>query len=379
MAIFLTLYRTKPRALETNHTITFNDARQLTGVSDQSVELVVTSPPYPMIEMWDDSFGRQNSEITNALEKNDGNAAFELMHQELDKVWQELYRVLKPGGIACINIGDATRTFNGDFRLYTNHARIINAFLKVGFNNLPNILWRKQTNAPNKFMGSGTLPPGAYVTLEHEHVLIFRKGNKRIFKSDSEKLNRQRSAFFWEERNQWFSDLWNLKGTRQQLLNGKTRERSGAFPFELAYRLINMFSVKEDTVLDPFLGAGTTTFSAIAAGRNSLGIELDPQFSNYIFSIENDFEDRLNDRIQKRLNDHLNFVKEREAEKGKQAFKHTNKHYGFPVMSSQEKELVLNFINTVDLNQKASLFKVNYIEEPILEKFHKKSLFADSF
>ena len=360
--------------METHHTVTFCDARQLTDIPGQSIELVVTSPPYPMIEMWDEIFGQQNAEIKDALDKKDGNTAFELMHQELDKVWQELYRVLKPGGIACINIGDATRTFNGDFKLYTNHARIINAFLNTGFNNLPNILWRKQTNAPNKFMGSGTLPPGAYVTLEHEHVLIFRKGIKRPFKTEQEKLNRQQSAFFWEERNQWFSDLWDLKGTRQQLLNGKTRERSGAFPFELAYRLINMFSVKGDTVLDPFLGAGTNTFGAIAAGRNSIGIEIDRQFSDYIFSIENDLEDRLNDRIQKRLNDHLNFVKQREAEKGKDAFKHTNKHYGFPVMSSQEKELMINFINSVRRDK--NRFTATYIDEPIIQKFSKNSLFS---
>lgn len=228
-------------------------------------------------------------------------------------------------------------------------------------------------------MGSGTLPPGAYVTLEHEHVLIFRKGNKRLFKTEQDKRNRQQSAFFWEERNQWFSDLWDLKGTRQHLPNSKTRERSAAFPFELAYRLINMFSVKGDTVLDPFLGAGTTTFGAMAAARNSIGIEVDNQFSDYIFSPENDLEDRLNDRIPKRFNDHLNFVKQREAEKGKEAFKHTNKHYGFPVMSSQEKELMINFINSIQLNQETSKFLVNYIEEPILEKFHNKSLFANAF
>ena len=375
----LILLCTKHKALETQNTIIFNDARHLSGISDQSIDLVVTSPPYPMIEMWDEIFCDQNEEIRQALTKNDGNQAFKLMHQELDKVWQELYRVLKPGGIACINIGDATRTFDGEFRLYTNHARIINAFLQAGFNNLPNILWRKQTNAPNKFMGSGTLPPGAYVTLEHEHILIFRKGNKRQFKTEEAKLNRQQSAYFWEERNQWFSDLWDLKGTRQQLLNGKTRERSGAYPFELAYRLINMFSVKGDTVLDPFVGSGTTTFGAMAAGRNSIGIEIDQQFSESIFDIEEDFENRLNDRIQKRFNDHLAFVKQREAEKGKDAFKHYNKHYGFPVMSSQEKDLIINYINAIEIDKKASTFQLKYIEEPVLKIFPKKSLFANTF
>ncbi len=365
--------------METKHHIAFADARQLESISDQSIQLVVTSPPYPMIEMWDDIFSRQNPEINEALEGKDGNTAFELMHKELDKVWTELYRVLEPGGIACINIGDATRTLNGEFRLYSNHARIVNAFLNTGFNNLPNILWRKQTNAPNKFMGSGMLPPGAYVTLEHEHVLIFRKGNKRLFKTEEEKLKRKQSAFFWEERNSWFSDLWDLKGTRQQLLNGKTRDRSGAFPFELAYRLINMFSVKEDQVLDPFLGAGTTTFAAIAAGRNSIGVEIDKFFSDYIFSLENGFEDRLNNRIQKRFKDHLNFVKERKAEKGEDAFKHLSKHYNFPVMTSQEQEIFINFIDAIEVDQALLGFNARYIEEPIAEKFSKNSLFANTF
>lgn len=117
------------------------------------------------------------------------------MHQELDKIWSECYRVLKEGGIACINIGDATRTINNNFCLYTNHARIINYCLKIGFTNLPNIIWRKQTNAPNKFMGSGMLPAGAYVTLEHEWILIFRKGGKRQFKTEKDKVERRSSSF----------------------------------------------------------------------------------------------------------------------------------------------------------------------------------------
>jgi DNA modification methylase len=101
--------------------------------------------------------------------------------------------------------------------------------LKLGFTNLPNILWRKQTNAPNKFMGSGMMPPGAYVTLEHEHILIFRNGGKRQFNSQKEKTNRRQSAFFWEERNQWFSDVWmDLKGARQKIADkqaAKTQRR----------------------------------------------------------------------------------------------------------------------------------------------------------
>jgi len=227
----------------TSHKIHFEAAKNLQRIEDESVNLIVTSPPYPMIEMWDDIMGKQNPAIQKALQDGEGMTAFELMHRELDQTWKACYRVLKKGGIACINIGDATRTLNKNFALYPNHARVIESFVKAGFQCLPHIIWQKPTNAPNKFMGSGMLPPNAYVTLGHEFILIFRKGNKRIFKS-SEKANRKRSAYFWEERNKWFTDIWNIKGTSQKLTNKKTRQRSGAFPFEIPYRLINMFSVQ---------------------------------------------------------------------------------------------------------------------------------------
>ena len=91
--------------------------------------------------------------------------AFKLLHTELDKVWSEVARVLMPGGIACKNIGDATRTIKGVFQLFDNHSRIRSSFLKLGLQNLPAILWRKETNAPNKFMGSSMLPPPVHMSL----------------------------------------------------------------------------------------------------------------------------------------------------------------------------------------------------------------------
>ncbi len=127
----------------TNHTIHFDSAKSFSDVQDGSVALIVTSPPYPMIEMWDESFGKQNSDIRAELDNGEPLAAFELMHGILDEVWKECTRVLCEGGIACINIGDATRTIDNNFRLYSNHSRIISSFLKLGFSNLPNIIWRK--------------------------------------------------------------------------------------------------------------------------------------------------------------------------------------------------------------------------------------------
>ncbi len=323
-----------------DHHICFTDAAKMTHVASQSVHLVVTSPPYPMIEMWDDQFSRQAA-IKNALKRSAGKAeAFALMHRQLDRVWDELQRVLIPGGIACINIGDATRTIKDEFALYPNHSRILAYMLKLGFTNLPNILWRKQTNAPNKFMGSGMMPPGAYVTLEHEYILIFRKGDKRLFKSAAEKTNRRQSAYFWEERNQWFSDVWmDLKGTRQKIGDKPLRKRSGAYPFELAYRLICMFSVMGDTVLDPFLGTGTTLFAAATACRNSVGCELDKAFAPMIGQGCQPSIEQGRRRIGERFDDHLAFVCNRQAA-GK-VIKHTNQVYGFPVMTRQETELMI--------------------------------------
>ncbi len=299
---------------------------------------MVTSPPYPMIEMWDSVFSKQNGLIGEALKQENGNFAFDLMHSELDRVWGEVFRVLKCGGFACINVGDATRSLGNEFRLYPNHSRILQKCLGLGFSPLPEILWRKQTNAPNKFMGSGMLPAGAYATLEHEHILVLRKGFKREFKSESEKLRRMRSAFFWEERNVWFSDVWeDLKGIRQNRIDANIRERSGAYPFELPYRLINMFSVQEDVILDPFLGTGTTTVAAMATGRNSVGIELNPSFSDQLRERFQDIVEFSNKILESRLESHIRFVTKKNAKKN--STKYLNRKYGFPVVTSQEVEI----------------------------------------
>ncbi|MFW6286491.1 MAG: DNA-methyltransferase, partial [Candidatus Sumerlaeota bacterium] len=183
--------------LKTTHSVFPSSAIDMSVLPDASVDLVVTSPPYPMIEMWDRIFAGQDADIGAALADKDGPAAFEKMHCVLDAVWRECERVLRAGGFACINIGDATRKVGDNFRLYTNHSRITNFCENLGFQSLPAILWRKQTNAPNKFMGSGMLPAGAYVTLEHEYILVFRKGDKRVFDAE-EKNRRRRSAYFWE-------------------------------------------------------------------------------------------------------------------------------------------------------------------------------------
>ncbi len=348
--------------METSHRIFFKDSRRMTELAEKSVDLVVTSPPYPMIVMWDEMFAARNPRIRQALDRLDGPRAFELMHRELDAVWQEVWRVTKPGGLVCINIGDAARTVDGNFALYPNHARILSRMQDIGFTALPEILWRKQTNAPNKFMGSGMLPAGAYVTLEHEFILIFRKGGKRNFSANREKAARRNSAFFWEERNAWFSDVWlDLKGTGQNLFDNKTRSRSAAFPFELPYRLINMFSVKSDTVLAPFAGIGTTMLAAMAAGRNFSGYELVSDFAEAIFAGADSLIAHANQRIDQRLQSHLDFVRERTETKGTPGY--VNQHYGFPVMTRQETALLLNEPLTVEKKGKGTL-AVTYSDRP---------------
>jgi DNA modification methylase len=315
-----------------------------------------------MIEMWDETFCRQSREVRRALENGEAMRAFEAMHQVLDPVWSEAVRAVKPGGLLCINIGDATRTVGDRFMLYPNHARIFIRLLQEGLTPLPAVIWRKQTNAPNKFMGSGMLPAGAYVTLEHEYVLIARKGGRRQFDTPGEKAARRRSAVFWEERNAWFSDVWmDLKGARQQMLDRKVRERSGAFPFELPYRLINMYSVAGDTILDPFAGAGTTLFAAMAAARNSIGFELAEDLSGLIRSQLKTAAEAGNSAVSARLESHAAFAAGRLAA-GKPV-RYTSRFYGFPVVTRQETDICLPRPLAVR-QDRSDHFSVTYAAEP---------------
>jgi DNA modification methylase len=251
--------------IENNNTenkIIIGDSRNMKEIEDCSIDLIITSPPYPMVEMWDNMF------------KANGADTYEKMHEYLNEVWKESYRVLKKGGIMCINIGDATRTINSKFKLYSNHSKVIENCEKIGFETLPYIIWKKPTNKPNAFLGSGFLPPNAYVTLDCEFILIFRKDGLRKFKPKDER--RYMSAFTKEQRDIWFSQIWEIKGVRQS--NNKVKRRTAEFPEEIVKRLIRMFSLIGDKILDPFAGTGTTLAAAKRLGRNSLGYEIDLSF-----------------------------------------------------------------------------------------------------
>jgi DNA modification methylase len=321
-----------------------------------------------MIEMWDELFGELAGRSLGEL---GGEARWELMHRSLEPVWELVAASLAPGGFACVNIGDATRTVDGQFRLFDNHGPVAAYLRQLGLSQLPSILWRKPTNSPSKFLGSGMLPAGAYVTLEHEVILVFRKGGKRSFVSAEDRERRRRSAIFWHERNRWYSDVWTIAGARQGRRapdavgrapvapdrasdavgrggDAVGRARSGAFPLELAYRLVNMFSLQEDLVFDPFLGTGTTSFAAMAAGRSSIGIERDPDLPQApLAHLGNPeapaaFAPGLIDRLASFPRSRLAEQRERAGEIEERSSRaHRNDWYAMPVVTAQETSAVL--------------------------------------
>jgi DNA modification methylase len=235
------------------------DARELPGVESASVDLVVTSPPYPMLPQWDGLFARL------------GASDFDGMHRVLDDAWRASQRVLVDGGLLAVNIGDALRRVDGAFRLWPNHARVLESADRLGLTPLPYILWKKPTNKPNAFLGSGFLPPNAYVTLDCEYILLFRKGRLRQYPPKDP--GRSASALTRAERDHWFSQVWDdVRGVGQRTTDG----RSGAFPRQIPERLIRMFSCRGETVLDPFAGTGTTLWAAERLGRRAIGVEIDP-------------------------------------------------------------------------------------------------------
>ena len=245
-----------------DYRVIIGDSRRMNELTGESVALVVTSPPYPMVSIWDDFFQKESA------------SSYDEMHNYLNKIWRELNRVLLPGGIACINIGDATRTNEGVFHLYPNHSRVIEAFERLGLVTLPYILWKKPTTKPRykgkgAFLGSGFLPPNAYVTIDMEYILIFRKGGLRTFPPKDPK--RYESKFTKKERDEWFSQVWTVPGTRQS--HKDLERRVGAFPEEIPRRLIRMFSIEDDLVLDPFLGSGTSLKCAMDLNRRFVGYE----------------------------------------------------------------------------------------------------------
>ena len=177
-------------------------------------------------------------------------------------------------------------------------------------------------------------------------------------RTEEEKKVRHESALFWEERNVWYSDVWmDIKGTDQALPGALSRLRSASYPFELAYRLINMYSVKGDVVLDPFLGTGTTVAAAMTSGRNSIGVEIDRDFREIIRPMAYEIVDFSNEYIHNRIVRHYEFVENRKKASG--PLRYTNRCYGCPVVTSQEQQAILNDLEDVR-DRGDDTFEVHY-------------------
>jgi len=248
----------------TTHRLYQGDARSFPYIADESVHLVTTSPPYWKLKRYNDSPG-QMGHIDD----------YEEFLGDLRKVWAESYRVLVPGGRLVCVVGDVclSRREHGRHVVVPLHADICVLCRRLGFDNLNPIIWHKISNAvfeantSSKFLGK-PYEPNAIVKNDIEFILMQRKpGGYRQPTEEQRRLSMiPKDAF-----NEWFRQIWTLTGA-------STREHPAPFPLELATRLVRMFSFHGDTVLDPFCGSGSTMLAAMKSERNSLGVEIDPDY-----------------------------------------------------------------------------------------------------
>lgn len=251
--------------IPTRHRLVQGDARNLSFLPDESVHLVVTSPPYWTLKRYNETQG-QLGHI----------ASYEEFIAELNRVWKEVFRVLVPGGRLVCVVGDvclSRRENKGRHTVVPLHADICVNCRKLGFDNLNPIIWHKISNASyevsngSKFLGK-PYEPNAIVKNDIEFILMERKpGGYRQPTEEQRRL----SVISKDKFEKWFQQFWNLTGA-------STREHPAPFPLELASRLVQMFSFVSDTVLDPFCGTATTMVAALKHGRNSIGVELDDEY-----------------------------------------------------------------------------------------------------
>jgi site-specific DNA-methyltransferase (adenine-specific) len=251
----------------TKHELRLGDARNLSWIPDNSVHLVVTSPPYWTLKKYETRKG-QMGEI----------AEYEAFLAELDKVWAHCARVLVEGGRICCVVGDVCipRRRDGRHRIMPLHADIQARARSHDLDCLTPILWHKIANGVTEATGNGAgfygkpYQPGAVVKNDVEYILFMRKPGE--YRTTS-MLQKALSMLNKDEMQSWFRSFWtDLKGA-------STRDGHPApYPVELAERLIRMFSFAGDTILDPFLGAGSTSVAALRSGRNSIGNEIEPKY-----------------------------------------------------------------------------------------------------
>ena len=243
--------------IPTHHELLLGDARDLDDIPDESVHLVVTSPPYWTLKDYNPSDGQMGD-----IEDYDEFLA------ELDKVWRHCYRVLVPGGRVVCVVGDVLRSRRENNRRHTVvplHASIQEHCRVIGFDNLAPIIWYKIGNAKYEAGGGGFLgkpyEPNAVIKNDIEYILFQRKpGGYRTPSWDARML----SVISDENYQRWFKQVWSGLG------GASTKNHPAPYPVELAERLIRMFSFVGDTVLDPFLGTGTTSVAALRWGDTAL-------------------------------------------------------------------------------------------------------------
>ena len=250
------------------HRLQRADARSL-NLQEQSVHLIVTSPPYWTLKDYRDTDG-QMGHI----------ADYDKFLAELDKVWRGCYRALVPGGRLVCVVGDvclSRRKNNGRHMVVPLHASIQERCRQIGFDNLAPIIWYKIANATYEVEGAGGFlgkpyEPNCVIKNDIEFILMQRKaGGYR----QPAAATRVMSIIGEDQHRQWFQQIW------QGLTGASTQRHPAPYPVELAERLIRMFSFVGDTVLDPFMGTGSTTIAASRCGRNSIGIEVDPSYFEY--------------------------------------------------------------------------------------------------
>jgi DNA modification methylase len=251
-------------SIPTAHRFINTDCRNLGYIPDESVHLVVTSPPYWILK----TYPEKESQLGQIGD-------YDTFLEELDRVWQHIHRILVPGGRLVIVVGDVClpRRNTGRHSVIPLHASIQEHCRLIGFDNLAPIIWYKIANASFESQSAGSFlgkpyEPNAIVKNDIEYILFQRKpGGYRKTTRPARLL----SIISEENQKIWFRQIWDLKGA-------STRNHPAPYPLELAERLIRMFSFVGDTILDPFGGTGTTTLAAARWGRNSISIEIEEDY-----------------------------------------------------------------------------------------------------
>jgi DNA modification methylase len=257
----------KLEQLPTGHDLYRRDARNLHFLLPDSVHLVVTSPPYWNLKNYNPSEG-QLGHIDQ----------YDIFLDELDKVWAACFHALVPGGRLVCVVGDvclSRRKNKGEHLVMPLHASIQERCRRLGFNNLAPIIWHKIANAVYEASGNGAgflgkpYEPNSVIKNDIEFILMERKPGG--YRSPS-LATRILSVIPAEQHKSWFQQIWT------GVTGASTRFHPAPYPLQLAERLVRMFSFVGDTVLDPFMGTGTTNLAAAKWGRNSIGVEVDARY-----------------------------------------------------------------------------------------------------